>query len=80
MDMQDTHEEREQGGTVSPKKMARRKKGRNYLIAAIVCLAISYIMYAADIGGAIAALVNVFMLILFVGGLAYLIMGFIGRD
>ena len=80
MDMQDTREEREQGGTVSPKKMARRKKGRNYLIAAIVLFAINYILYAADIGGVIAALVSVLMLVLFVGGLAYLVMGFIGRD
>ncbi len=80
MDMKDTHEEMEQGGTVSPKKMARRKKGRNYLIAAIVLLAISYGMYAADIGGIIAALVSTSMLVLFVGGLGYLIIGFIGRD
>jgi len=47
------------------------KKGGNYLIWAAACLAISFCFYSADIAGAIAAFVNVAMLILFVGKLGY---------
>ena len=51
------------------------KKGRTYLIWAVVCLVISYVMYLAELGGAIAAVANLATVVLFIGGLAYLIIG-----
>ena len=62
------------------RKQSRLKKGRNYLIWAVVCLVISFGMYSADIAGAIAAFVNVAMLILFVGGLGYLVAGLVTKE
>jgi len=55
------------------------KKGRTYLIWSVICLVLSYVFYLADIGGAIAALVNLAMVVLFIGGLAYIIIGFMKK-
>jgi hypothetical protein len=66
--------------TVSPKK-ARKKKGLTYLLVAVVCLVISYIMYAAGAeGGVIGAFLAMATLICFVAGVIYLIGGFVGRE
>ena len=56
------------------------KKGRTYLIWSVVCLVINYVFYLADISGAIAALVSLAMVVLFIGGLAYLIIGFLKKE
>ena len=55
------------------------KKGRTYLIWAVVCLVTSYVMYLAELGGAVAAVVNLAMVVLFIGGLAYLIIGLVKK-
>jgi hypothetical protein len=60
--------------------MSRKKKGLTYLGIAAGCLIISLIMYSADIGGVIAAIVNLAMLIFFIGGLVYLVVGFVKKD
>ena len=60
-------------------KNEQTKKGRTYLIWSIICLVINYVFYLADIGGAIAALINFAMVVLFIGGLAYLIIGFMKK-
>jgi hypothetical protein len=60
--------------------MSRKKKGLIYLGIAAGCLIISFIMYSADIAGAIAAIVNLAMLIFFVVGLIYLIVGFVKKE
>jgi hypothetical protein len=61
-------------------KNEQTKKGRTYLIWSVVCLVISYVFYLADIGGAIAGLVSFAMVVLFIGGLAYLIIGFMKKE
>ncbi len=75
MNTQDTNEK-----VVSPEKKARRKKGLTYLLLAVVCLVVSFIMYSAGIeGGIMLVIVNLAMIIFFVGGLIYLIGGFVGK-
>lgn len=61
------------------KKMKFRKSGIRYLIIAVVCLVLSLIMYALDIGGAIAGAVSLVMIITFLGGAYYLIGSFIQK-
>jgi len=75
MNAQDTNEK-----VVSPKKTARRKKGRTYLIIAAACFVVYYIMYTLDLGGAIGAFLALATLICFVGGVIYLIGGFVGQE
>lgn len=60
--------------------MSRKKKGLTYLAIAVGCLIVSFIMFSADIGGVIAAIVNVAMLIFFIGGLGYLVAGLVKRE
>ena len=57
----------------------RLKKGRSYLIWFFVFLAISYGMYTIDLGGALGAIVSLVMVVLFLGGLGYLIAGLATR-
>ena len=60
--------------------MSRKKRGLTYLGIAVGCLVISLIMYSADIGGVIAAIVNLAMIVFFIGGLIYLILGFVKKE
>ena len=60
-------------------KNEQTRKGRTYLIWSVICLVISYVFYLADIGGGIAALINFAMVVLFIGGLIYLIIGFMKK-
>jgi len=55
------------------------QKGRNYLLWAAICLAISYGLYLVDIAGVIAMIVNLAMVVLFIGGLGYIITGLVKR-
>jgi hypothetical protein len=74
MSTQDTQEK-----AVSPKK-ARKKKGLTYLLIAVVCFVVYFAMDAAGAGGAIGAFLAMATLICFVGGVIYLIGGFVGRE
>lgn len=60
--------------------MSRKKKGLTYLGIAAGCLIVNFIMFSADIGGVIAAIVSLAMLIFFVAGLFYLILGFVKKE
>jgi len=75
MSTQNTHEK-----TVS-RKETRKKKGRIYLGIAVVCFVIYVIMYAVGIeGGVIMAFLALAWVICFIGGLIYLIAGFVGKE
>lgn len=55
------------------------KKGRNYLLWAVICLAISYGLYFVDMAGVIAMILNLAMVVLFIGGFGYIIAGLVKR-
>ena len=61
------------------KKKARTKKGLTYLGVGVIILIASFAMYALNLRGAIAGLVNLAMVGCFAVGLIYLILGFIGK-
>lgn len=66
---------------VLPIKKNRRKKGLTYLLIAFIFLVISVSMFSAGMdSGIIFGLVSLGLLIFFVGGLIYLIGGFIGKE
>ena len=62
-------------------KQKRRKKGLTYLLIALVFLLVSLSMFSAGMdSGIIFGLVSLGLLIFFLGGLIYLIGGFIGKE
>lgn len=62
------------------KKQARLKKGRNYLIGAVVFLVINFGLYSANIAGLVGAIGSAVMFILFIGGLGYLVAGLVTKE
>ena len=75
MSTQNTHE-----NTVSLKE-TRKKKGRKYLGIAVIFFIIYIIMYAVGIeGGVIMAFLALAWVICLIGGLIYLIAGFVGKE
>ena len=62
-------------------KKNRQKKGLTYLLIALVFLVVSLSMFSAGMdSGIIFGLVSLGLLIFFLGGLIYLIGGFLGKE
>ena len=62
------------------RKRARKKRGVIYLAIAVVCFIASLIFASLGGGGAIGSFLVVATLILFVGGVIYIIGGFVGKE
>lgn len=63
------------------RKQARKKKGLTYLLIAVACFVVYFLMYTAGAeGGAIGAFLALATLICFVAGVIYLIGGFVGKE
>lgn len=63
------------------RKQARKKRGLIYLAIAVACFVILFLMSTGDTGGgAIGAFLVLATLICFVGGIIYLIGGFVGKE
>jgi hypothetical protein len=84
MNTQETNKDMGQEKNVSLEKKAFRKKGGVYLLLAVICIAIYILMSTSTTPGTQGTniMVGIFLaaLVLFVGGLVYLVRGFVGRE
>lgn len=84
MNTSDTNKDMTQEKNVSLEKKAFIKKGATYLLLAVVCVVIFILMYTYSIPGKMGAVIiggiSIAVLVLLVGGLFYLIKGFVGRE
>ena len=62
---------------VVSRKRARKKKGLTYLAIAVACFVV---VFLGNLGGAVGAFFILSSLICFVGGVIYLIGGFVGKE
>lgn len=83
MNTSDTNKDIPQEKNVSLEKKAFIKKGAMYLLLAVACVVLFILMYTYSIpskmGAVIIGGISIAVLVLLVGGLVYLIKGFVGR-
>ena len=66
--------------SISPAKKALRKKGGNYLLVAIACIAASIILFSIGVdGGIIWTLINLAFLVFLILAIVTLLRGYIGK-